>query len=338
MASPNASENPYLAHRFPVNNKDTNKGKQDEKQTDELKKPTQEEIEQGPLNHYTHRPFSARYFEVLNKRKQLPVYSFREDFLKMVRGNQWVILVGETGSGKTTQIPQFLLHELNAKGGMIGCTQPRRVAAMSVARRVAEEMDVEFGQEVGYSIRFEDFTTERTKLKYLTDGMLLREAMADPLLTRYSALILDEAHERTLSTDILMGMLKQLAPKRPDLKLIVMSATLDSGKFQSYFEDAPLLTVPGRTFPVEIFYSAQPERDYLEAAIKTAIQIHLNEPTPADILLFLTGEEEIEEACRKLQFEASALGKEVPELRPIPLYASLPPQQQQHIFDAPSTT
>jgi pre-mRNA-splicing factor ATP-dependent RNA helicase DHX15/PRP43 len=124
---------------------------------------------------------------------------------------------------------------------MIACTQPRRVAAMSVAQRVADEMDVKLGQEVGYSIRFEDHTSPSTFLKYMTDGMLLREAMSDPLLSRYSAVILDEAHERTLNTDILMGLLKEVCRKRKDLQVVVMSATLDAGKFQKYFDDAPLL-------------------------------------------------------------------------------------------------
>ncbi|KNE65760.1 pre-mRNA-splicing factor ATP-dependent RNA helicase PRP43, partial [Allomyces macrogynus ATCC 38327] len=171
---------------------------------------------------------------------------------------------------------------------MIACTQPRRVAAMSVAKRVAEEMDVEIGAEVGYSIRFEDCTSNKTVFKYMTDGMLLREAMMDHDLSRYSAIIIDEAHDRTVQTDILMGLLKDLcAKRRPDLKLIVMSATLDAEKFQKYFNDAPLLSVPGRTYPVEVFYTPKPEPDYLEAAIKTTMLIHATQP-PGDILVFLT--------------------------------------------------
>jgi len=220
---------------------------------------------------------------------------------------------------------------------MIACTQPRRVAAMSVAKRVSEELDVKLGEEVGYSIRFEDCTSDKTFLKYMTDGMLLREAMTDPLLTRYSAIILDEAHERTLSTDILMGLIKEVAKKRPELKIIVMSATLDAEKFQKYFDDAPLLTVPGRTYPVEIYYTSEPERDYLEAALRTALQIHTYED-PGDILLFLTGEDEIEDSCRKLQAEADNLmhsSTDVGKLRCIPLYSTLPPNLQQHIFDDP---
>jgi pre-mRNA-splicing factor ATP-dependent RNA helicase DHX15/PRP43 len=165
------------------------------------------------------------------------------------------------------------------------------VAAMSVAQRVSEEMDVQLGQEVGYSIRFEDCSGPRTLMKYMTDGMLLREGMSDPLLDSYGVIVLDEAHERTLSTDILMGLLKEVAKQRPTLKIVVMSATLDAGKFQDYFEKAPLIMVPGRTFPVEIFYTPEPERDYLEAAIRTVIQIHMCEETEGDILLFLTGQE-----------------------------------------------
>lgn len=184
--------------------------------------------------------------------------------------------MGETGSGKTTQIPQFVLYDdlPQYDGKLVACTQPRRVAAMSVAERVANEMDVKLGEEVGYSIRFEDKTSQKTILKYMTDGMLLREAMNDHDLKRYSTIILDEAHERTLATDILMGLLKEVVLRRPDLKLIIMSATLDAQKFQRYFMDAPLLAVPGRTHPVEIFYTPEPERDYVEAALRTVLQIH----------------------------------------------------------------
>jgi pre-mRNA-splicing factor ATP-dependent RNA helicase DHX15/PRP43 len=255
----------------------------------------------------------------------------------MYHSAQILVFVGETGSGKTTQIPQFLLYDelphLSHK--QIACTQPRRVAAMSVAKRVADELDVKLGEEVGYSIRFEDVSGPKTILKYMTDGMLLREAMSDPSLSNYSCIILDEAHERTLATDILMGLMKDVCKARQDLKVIIMSATLDAQKFQKYFFDAPLLAVPGRTFPVTIYYTPEPEKDYLEAALRTVLQIHVNE-APGDVLLFLTGEEEIEDACRKLAFEVDALMEETSNVGPLkayPLYGSLPPAMQQRIFE-----
>ena len=251
-------------------------------------------------NYWTGQPYSSRYYDILSKRKLLPVYEFKDHLLDMVYKHQCIIVEGETGSGKTTQIPQFLLEMLAIPGQKtVACTQPRRVAAMSIAKRVSEEMDVELGNEVGYTIRFEDVSNQNTILKYLTDGMLLREAMSDPLLSRYSCIILDEAHERTLSTDVLMGLLKGVMAKRKDLKVVVMSATLDAIKFQQYFENSPApVKVPGRTHPVEIFYTPEPEQDYVEASVKTVVQIHQCEK-PGDILLFLTGEEEIEDVCKR---------------------------------------
>ncbi|KAL6219596.1 hypothetical protein ACLB2K_007355 [Fragaria x ananassa] len=295
------------------------------------------------INRWTGKPYTQRYYEILEKRKTLPVWHQKDEFFQALKKSQSLILVGETGSGKTTQIPQFVLEAVDPSSDksrkMVACTQPRRVAAMSVSRRVAEEMDVAIGEEVGYSIRFEDCSSARTVLKYLTDGMLLREAMTDPLLERYSVIILDEAHERTLATDVLFGLLKEVLKNRPDLKLVVMSATLEAEKFQGYFNGAPLMKVPGRLHPVEIFYTEEPERDYLEAAIRTVVQIHLYE-TPGDILVFLTGEEEIEDACRKINKEISNLGDQVGPVKVVPLYSTLPPAMQQKIFDAapPPTT
>jgi len=296
-----------------------------------VEEPTEKKIGTNP---YTGRQYSKRYYEILEKRKTLPIYEHKQEFMDQVNNNQVVILVGETGSGKTTQVPQFIVEGGFLKGGKLcAVTQPRRVAAMSVSQRVADEMDVTLGQEVGYNIRFEDVTGPRTFMKYLTDGMLIREAMNDPLLEKYSVVILDEAHERTLNTDLLFGLIKEVAKNRKDLKLVVMSATLDAGKFQQYFDNAPLLVVPGRLYPVEIFYTPEPERDYLEAAIRTVIQIHLCEPQ-GDILLFLTGEEEIEDACRKIMKEAQNFGPDAAEIKCLPLYSTLPPQQQQKIFEA----
>lgn len=292
--------------------------------------------EDGPSNFFNGEPLSAGYFKILQKRRDLPVHQQRQEFLDAYHSHQFIVLVGETGSGKTTQVPQFILYDElpHITRKQVACTQPRRVAAMSVAKRVSDEMDVELGDEVGYSIRFEDCTSQKTILKYMTDGMLLREAMSDHDLSRYSCIILDEAHERTLATDILMALVKEIAQRRPDLKIIVMSATLDAQRFQSYFNDAPLLAVPGRTFPVEIYYTPEPERDYLEAAIRTVLQIHTDEG-PGDILLFLTGEEEIEDACRKINLEVDELIKETKcaPMKVYPLYGSLPPAQQQKIFE-----
>jgi len=286
------------------------------------------------LNPFTARPYSERFKTILKKRMALPVWEYGKEFVEMLLKNQCLVLVGETGSGKTTQIPQWALDFVSlGRKKHVCCTQPRRVAAMSVAQRVADEMDVVIGQEVGYSIRFEDCSNNRTALKYMTDGMLLREATGDPMLERYGVIILDEAHERTLSTDILMGLLKEVLKQRPDLKLVVMSATLDAGKFQDYFDNAPLLTIPGRTHPVEIFYTPEPERDYLEAAIRTVVQIHLCEEEDGDILLFLTGQEEIDEACKRIKREIENLGPEVGDMKIIPLYSTLPPNMQQRIFE-----
>jgi ATP-dependent RNA helicase DHX8/PRP22 len=178
---------------------------------------------------------------------------------------------------------QYMAELGYAKLGIIGCTQPRRVAAMSVAKRVAEEYGCQLGQEVGYTIRFEDCTSPSTVVKYMTDGMLMREYLADNKLTKYIAMMLDEAHERTIHTDVLFGLLKSLLKQREDFKLIVTSATLDAEKFSTYFNNCPIFTIPGRTFPVEILYCKEPEPDYLEAAMITIMQIHLSEPA-GDIL------------------------------------------------------
>merc|ERR1719183_1790383 len=216
-------------------------------------------------------------------RDQLPVFHYKGSFLEAVRDYQILIVVGETGSGKTTQLPQFL-HEVGyTKIGKIGGTQPRRVAAMSVAARVAKEMGVKLGHEVGYKIRFEDCTSDRTIVKYMTDGMLLREFLNEPDLASYSIMIIDEAHERTLHTDVLFGLVKDVSRFRPDFKLIISSATLDAVKFSDFFDNAPIFNVPGRRFPVTINYTKAPEANYLEACVITCLQIHLTQG-PGDVL------------------------------------------------------
>ncbi|POG74786.1 ATP-dependent RNA helicase DHX8 [Rhizophagus irregularis DAOM 181602=DAOM 197198] len=231
---------------------------------------------------------------------------------------------------------QYLAEEGFANRGKIGCTQPRRVAAMSVAKRVAEEVGCRLGEEVGYTIRFEDCTSPSTRIKYMTDGMLLRECLLDPDLSQYSVIILDEAHERTISTDVLFGLLKSTLKNRPELRVIVTSATLNAEKFSKYFFDCPIFSIPGRKFPVEVLYTKEPESDYLDAALITVMQIHLSEP-PGDVLLFLTGQEEIDTACEILYERMKALGPQVPDLVILPVYSALPSEMQSRIFEpAPS--
>ncbi|KAF4434329.1 ATP-dependent RNA helicase DHX8 [Fusarium austroafricanum] len=269
---------------------------------------------------------------IKEQRESLPVYAFRNQLIDAVQQNQILIVVGETGSGKTTQLTQYLAEAGFTNNGIIGCTQPRRVAAVSVAKRVADEVGCKLGEEVGYSIRFEDRTSQATKIKYMTDGMLEREILLDPNIQRYSVIMLDEAHERTIPTDILFALLKKTLKKRPDLKVIVTSATLNAEKFSSYFNDAPIFTIPGRTFPVEILYSKELESDYLDAALVTVMQIHLTEAS-GDILLFLTGQDEIDTSCEVLYERMKALGPNVPELIILPIYSALPSETQSRIFE-----
>ncbi|CAD7966379.1 unnamed protein product [Amoebophrya sp. A120] len=316
----------------------------------------------------TNRPLSKNALKILAKRKKLPCWPMKDHFLDLVANNQVTVLVGETGSGKTTQMPQFLAEVYGSSAKKIAVTQPRRVAAMSVATRVAEEMDVELGEECGYLIRFEDKTSDKTVVKYMTDGMLLRECMTDPLLSNYSVICLDEAHERTLSTDILFGLLKRVLRERRDLKVVVMSATLEAEKFQKYFSanmadeeenqapsenksasdentpHVPLLTVSGRMFPVELHYTQGFTRNYVEASVDKVVKCieeekaergkeslenggeRTDEPL-GDVLVFLTGEDEIENCCRMLE-------EQLPEdeVVVLPLYSSLPPNQQRKVF------
>lgn len=266
-------------------------------------------------------------------RKSLPIYQYRDEFLAALEKFQVLVIVGETGSGKTTQLPQYLHEAGYTKNGMkVGCTQPRRVAAMSVAARVADEVGVKVGNEVGYTIRFEDCTSDKTILKYMTDGMLLREFMTEPDLAGYSALMIDEAHERTVHTDILLALVKDLSRERPDLKLLISSATMNAEKFASYFDDAPIFNIPGRRYPVDIYYTPAPEANYLQAAITTTFQIHTTQGK-GDILIFLTGQDEIEAAEQEIAETAKKLGSRIKELVICPIYANLPSELQSKIFE-----
>lgn len=278
-------------------------------------------------------PKEKRKATIAETRILLPIYPFKEALLQAIRDHQVLIVEGETGSGKTTQVPQYL-HEagFTANGKKVGCTQPRRVAAMSVAARVAEELGVKLGSEVGYSIRFEDCTSEQTVIKYMTDGMLLREFLGEPDLASYSVIIIDEAHERTLHTDILFGLVKDIARFRPDLKLLISSATLDAQKFSDFFDEAPVFRIPGRRFPVEIYYTKAPEADYVDACVVTILQIHITQKY-GDILVFLPGQEEIEQ-CQELLVERQRkLGTKISELLIRPIYANLPTDMQAQVFE-----
>ncbi|KAL8294865.1 hypothetical protein RB597_008305 [Gaeumannomyces tritici] len=274
-----------------------------------------------------------RQLSMQETRQSLPIYAYRDEFLAALEQYQILVIVGETGSGKTTQLPQYLHEAGFTKDGMkVGCTQPRRVAAMSVAARVADEMGVKLGNEVGYSIRFEDKTNEKTIMKYMTDGMLLREFMTEPDLAGYSAIMIDEAHERTVHTDILLALVKDLARERKELKLLISSATMNAEKFASYFDDAPIFNIPGRRYPVDIYYTPQPEANYLAAAITTVFQIHTTQPK-GDILIFLTGQDEIESAEQQITDTARKLGSRIKELVICPIYANLPSELQSKIFE-----
>lgn len=283
---------------------------------------------------------NVSYGRVTNKtikeqRESLPIFKLRNQLLKAIDENDVLVVIGETGSGKTTQMTQYLAEAGYTSRGRIGCTQPRRVAAVSVAKRVAEEYGCRLGQEVGYSIRFEDMTSPETVIKYMTDGMLLREALLDKDLNTYSVMILDEAHERTIHTDVLFGLLKACVKRRKGprpLKLIVTSATLKAEKFSDYFYSCPIFTIPGRLFPVSVMYAKAPEPDYLDAALITVMQIHLAEP-PGDILVFLTGKEEIDTSCEILYDRMKQLGKGAPPLLVLPVYSALPSEMQTRIFE-----
>ncbi|KAI0860484.1 P-loop containing nucleoside triphosphate hydrolase protein [Xylaria cubensis] len=277
----------------------------------------------------------------------LPITKHHDSLLYLIETYPVTIVVGQTGSGKTTQIPQFLEHAgWCAEGKLIGVTQPRRVAATTVAIRVAEEYGCEMGKEVGYSIRFEDVTSAATRIKFLTDGLLIREALVDPLLSRYSVIMVDEAHERSISTDILLGLLKKIRRRRPELRIIISSATLQAEEFLSFFSEnqesadiqvnqiGSIISLKGRTYPIDVLYLESPAEDYVEKVISTVFDIHNTEPD-GDILVFLTGREEIDSAVQAIAKRAINLPSGAPLLQPLPLYAGLTTEQQMYVFDAP---
>ena len=255
-------------------------------------------------NTVSYKSLKSRANDLLKMRETLPVYQHKSEIMSYIESNPVTVLIGETGSGKSTQIPQFILEQLydTKKHGTIAVTQPRRVAAINLATRVAQEHGCKLGDQVGYSVRFDNTTTTRTRLKYLTDGMLLRELMMNSDLREYSVIIIDEAHERTVLTDLILGFLKSLMQgPRQDLRIIVMSATLQAEKFSEFFNNAPILFVEGRKFDVKQYYLKAPTDDIVDAVIRCCIQINQGEEL-GDILCFLPGQEEIDKAVTCLLY------------------------------------
>ncbi|KAK2586108.1 hypothetical protein KPH14_008387 [Odynerus spinipes] len=276
------------------------------------------------------------------QRKRLPIYRNRDHIIYLLEKYQTLVLVGETGCGKSTQLPQYLLEAGWCEDGkIIGVTEPRRVAATSLANRVADERNCILGTEVGYCIRFDDCTNESTKIKYMTEGILLRELMSDPLLTTYAIIVLDEVHERTLLTDIIMGLLKKIVRKRKSLKIVVSSATVDAEQLRDFFntnttkdsakDTAVIMSIEGRLYPVDIFYVKEPVPNYVTSVVDTALKIHETEE-PGDILAFLTGLDEVDQAVSLLSEHAKLIKEGKLKLQPLAMYGSLPNNEQLKVF------
>ncbi|MBT62868.1 MAG: ATP-dependent RNA helicase HrpA [Puniceicoccaceae bacterium] len=271
---------------------------------------------------------TERSLPVPSYSEELPIHQRREEIVRTIRDNQVVVIAGETGSGKTTQIPQFLLECGLGKKGFLGCTQPRRVAALSVAQRIAEELGVQYGHEVGAKIRFTDQTQAHTVIKVMTDGILLNELQDDPMLRAYEAIVIDEAHERSLNIDFILGCLRQLSERRKDLKIIITSATIDTASFAKAFDNAPIIEVSGRMYPMDTFYrppADNDEGDYIDAASEVICEI-IDHNREGDILVFLPGERDIHELRRELEKTPAR------QCDLLPLFGRLANADQQRIF------
>ncbi|KAI6196956.1 hypothetical protein M3Y94_01168600 [Aphelenchoides besseyi] len=272
---------------------------------------------------------------IQQQRSRLPIAKLKHQLLYLVERFRCVVVVGETGSGKSTQVPQFLAEAGWADNGLqIAITEPRRVAAITLATRVASEVGCTLGERVGFVLRFNEVMSEKTQIKFMTDGILLRELHGDPLLTKYSVIIVDEAHERSITTDLILGLLKRVLSVRLDLRVIIMSATFfefndtaDESK-----DTSVIVSVEGRMFPVSVFYTKVPVPDYVKATTEAIINIHKTEKH-GDILAFLTGQDEVEQVCGELR-EMSRHLKGYDRLRILPLYSGLPQQQQIGVFDS----
>ncbi|KAJ3516974.1 hypothetical protein NLJ89_g793 [Agrocybe chaxingu] len=290
---------------------------------------------------------SAKAKVIQEQRRRLPIAQGRDALIDEIRSHDVTVLLGETGSGKTTQVPQYILESGIARNGMIAVTQPRRVAATSLAQRVALEQSVPVGSLVGYAVRFDEKHSSKTRIKYLTDGMIVRELMSDPLLSNYSVVIVDEAHERTLRTDLLIANLKSIQKQRnpsPNdkgkgkadssnpLKIVIMSATLDAEKFSKFYHNAKIIYVKGRQYPVKIYHSAESQLDYADAAMRTFFQIHTDQP-PGDVLIFLPGQEDIEGLQKSIQLFANQLPVDTPAVLTCTMFAAQDNSQNSKAFN-----
>ena len=262
----------------------------------------------------------------LSLNDKLPIFAMREELTKAFNTCQVVIVCGETGSGKTTQLPKIALANNCGRFARIGCTQPRRIAASSLARQLAKEVKCQVGNEVGYQVRFDDQTGKDTMVKFMTDGILLAETATDPLLNQYDCLILDEVHERTLNIDFLLGYCKSILPKRPDLHLMISSATMDSGRISEFFDNAPVVNIAGKSYPVEDYYLRHDDEEELPESVWHGVEFADSLDRDGDILVFLPGEREIRESLDYLS------GKKLPDTEILPLFGRLSASGQQKIF------
>lgn len=348
---------------------------------------TKNQAPQGTKHNFTSLREKAK--ALYETRKNLPIFPHGDEIRQKLRANDVMLLVGETGSGKSTQIPQFLVDERWCRptkatvtqddgskkeltvGGCIAITQPRRVAAISLARRVAEEMGTPLGSsspasKVGYSVRFDTSTSPSTRIKFLTEGMLLQEMLHDPSLTKYSAIVVDEVHERGVNVDLVLGFLRNLVSGEKEgrggvpLKVVVMSATADMESLMDFFKEGlqarggtkaingdsdqqdssqangedkvSVCHIKGRQFPVKTIYSPAPVHDFVDAALKVIFQIHYKEPMPGDILVFLTGQETVEALEHLVNEYATGMDPALPKVQVLPLFAALPQVAQQRVF------
>ena len=278
-----------------------------------------------------------------NQRQRLPIFNYRNHILYLLEKHNILIIVGETGSGKSTQIPQYLVESGWTDPGKQGIliTQPRRIAAVTLANRVAEEHGTILGNKVGYAIRFDEcYSKEKTVIKYVTDGVLLREMMSDPLLKAYSVVLVDEAHERSINTDMCLGLLRKIQNKRPDLRIIISSATISAETFKDFFSkkndvnSVGILSVEGRNHSIEVFYLRDPVANYIKATVETCLQIHFGDHD-GDILAFLTGQDEVKEAVSLLieNLKSRQLQGNKKYLKVLPFYSTLSASEQMKVFE-----